>query len=155
MGAAAHLVAEGSLPSIAAVADRAGVSRITVYNRFGSRAGLLAALAPHPAQPGPVGGDPTEALRQHFFRTSSTWAANPGLFRHLPRTEDDAEASRRLAETLAAADALRLGSSIREAADVIGALSSFSVFDRLHKDGRRSPAAVGEILMRLVGAILA
>ena len=34
------------------------------------------------------------------------------------------------------------------------ALTSFAVFDRLHQDGRRSPSAVAEILMRLAGAIL-
>jgi len=38
---------------------------------------------------------------------------------------------------------------------VIATLSSFPVFDRLHKDGRRAPAAVTEILLRLAGAILA
>jgi hypothetical protein len=34
-------------------------------------------------------------------------------------------------------------------------LTSFPVFDRLHKNGRRSPAAVAEILMSLAAAILA
>jgi hypothetical protein len=37
---------------------------------------------------------------------------------------------------------------------VIGALTSFEVFDRLYQDGRRSSAAVADILMRLAGAIL-
>ena len=38
---------------------------------------------------------------------------------------------------------------------MVGALTSFAVFDRLHKDGRRPAAAVGEILTRLASAILA
>jgi hypothetical protein len=38
---------------------------------------------------------------------------------------------------------------------VIGVLASFEVFDRLHRDGRRTTAAVGEILWRLAGGILA
>src|SRR5258708_14043635 len=33
-------------PSVGAIARRAGVSPLTIYNRFGSKAGLLRALAP-------------------------------------------------------------------------------------------------------------
>src|SRR5260370_912687 len=61
---------------------------------------------------------------------------------------------RALAERLASADQLRPGCSLKEAEDVIGALTSFDVFDRLHQDGRRSSSAVADILMRLAGAIL-
>jgi hypothetical protein len=61
---------------------------------------------------------------------------------------------RALAERLASADQLRPGCSLKEAEDVIGALTSFAVFDRLHQDGRRSSTAIAEILMRLAGAIL-
>jgi hypothetical protein len=61
---------------------------------------------------------------------------------------------RLLAERLAAADQLRPGCSLTEAEDVIASVSSFAVFDRLHKDGRRSRPAVVEILMRLVSTIL-
>jgi len=60
-----------------------------------------------------------------------------------------------LAERLAAADLLRAGCSIKEAEDVVGAVTSFVVFDRLYKDGRRSQAAVVEILMRLASTIVA
>jgi hypothetical protein len=39
---------------------------------------------------------------------------------------------------------------------VIGILTSFPVFDRLHKEGRRSPSAVAEILLRMAsGSITA
>lgn len=151
LDAARELVAErGQAPSVGAVANRAGVSRLTIYARFGSRAALLAALAPALADHG--GSD----LRHHFEGTCSAWAENPPLFRHL-HVDDAAgvEAARRIAEQLAAADALRPGCSLKEAEDVIAALSSFSMFDRLHKDGRRAPAAVTEILLRLAGAILA
>jgi hypothetical protein len=61
---------------------------------------------------------------------------------------------RALAERLAAADLLRPGCSLREAEDVIGAITSFTVFDRLHKDGRRSQTAVVEIVMRFASTIL-
>jgi hypothetical protein len=77
----------------------------------------------------------------------------------LPQIGDlDVEApgdDRALAERLAAADQLRAGCSIKEAEDVIRAVTAFAVFDRLYKDGRRSQAAVVEILMRLVSTILA
>jgi hypothetical protein len=79
------------------------------------------------------------------------------LFRGLPSSveieapNDD----RALAERLSSSDQLRPGCSIKEAEDVIGALTSFPVFDRLYKDGRRSPAAVTDILMRLAAGILA
>jgi hypothetical protein len=72
----------------------------------------------------------------------------------LPPVPEDA-APRLLAERLAAADRLRPGCSLREATDVIGLLSSFPVFDRLHHDGRRTSVAVADVLMRLAAAILA
>ena len=111
--------------SVGAIARRAGVSRLTVYQRFGSRSGLLAALAPPSEAAEAVEGDPRDAVRRH------------------------------LAERLLAGDALRPGCSLREAEDVLGALTSFALFDRLHHDGRRTPAAVADILMRLAAGILA
>jgi len=158
LAAARGLVAErpASQISVGAVARRAGVSRITVYNRFGSRAALLEALAPPRAQAATAAADPREALRRHIQLACTTWAANPTLYRHLAQHgSDDREPDRALAESLAAADALRPGCSIKEAEDVIGALTSFAVFDRLHKDGRRPVTAVAEILARLVSGILA
>ena len=130
------------------------MSRITVYNRFGTRARLLEALAPPSPPPAPVEGDARDLLRRHLDATCTAWAREPALFRHLPARDQDSGGIRHLAESLAAADALRPGCSIREAEDVISALTSFAVFDRLHKDGRRSPAAVGDILMRLAAGIL-
>lgn len=158
LAAARELVGQSpsSQLSVGAVARRAGVSRITVYNRFGSRGRLLEALAPARPHREPAAPDPREALRSHILRACATWAANPALYRHLPEAErDDAEADHALAEALAAADALRPGCSLKEAGDVIAVLTSFAVFDRLHKDGRRPAAAVGEILTRLASGILA
>ena len=155
LDAARRLVEEGRETSVGAVARQAGVSRITVYNRFGSRASLLKALAPPRPQPDSSPAGPKEALRRHFERTSAAWAVRPGLFRHLPGVDEDTAAGRDLATSLAAADALRPGCSVREAEDVINALSSFGVFDRFHKDGRRPPSVVTDILMRLAAGILA
>jgi len=183
LAAARELVAQGpaSQASVGAVARRAGVSRITVYNRFGSREGVLTALAAT-AQPASVRtdapttaaqvvdgpdyrsksgaegprseGDPLEALRGHLAAACSRWAADAALFRHLPPPPEDGRA-RPLAEQLAAQDVLRPGCSLREAEDVIATLSSFAVFDRLYHDGRRPASAVAEVLMRLAAGILA
>ena len=154
--AAAALVAEHPAAgvSVAAIARRAGVSRITVYNRFGSRAGVIQALTPPRAPSTPAAGDGPQALREHLTAAAVAWSANPGLYRHLPPTPDSDEA-RVLAERLAATDALRPGCSLREAEDVIAALSSFAMFDRLHREGRRPASGVTEILMRLASGILA
>ena len=146
----------GAVVSVAAIARRAGVTRVTIYNRFGSRSALVSALAPR-LRPRPSDDtDPRAALRAHIHAACTTWAADPALFRRLPEAADraDPETERRLAEALAAADALRPGCSLKEAQDVISVLGSFAVFDRLHQDGRRTTAAVIEMLMRLAGGIL-
>jgi len=140
--------------SVAAIARRAGVSRITVYNRFGSRQGLLAALGTPVVEMEQPDGDPRDGLRRHLAAASARWATDPALFRNLPLRSEDGQ-PRLLAERLAAADMLRPGCSLREAEDVIATLSSFAVFDRLHHDGRRPPGAVAEVLMRLAAGILA
>jgi tetracycline repressor-like protein len=155
VAAARELVAEGDPAAMTAVARRAGVSRVTVYNRFRSRADLLRALAPAPSptDAAPDAG-PTEMLRRAFGRSSAAWAAEPALYRRL-HVETDPEQARLLAERLAAMDALRAGCSIREAEDAIAALLCFPVFDRLHRDGRRTAAAVADVLTRLAAGILA
>lgn len=147
--------------SAGAVARRAGVSRITVYNQFGSKAGLLRELAGGARAAVPPLADvaePHDELRRRIVASCSMWASDPALFRRLPveaaaHLEAPGE-DRALAERLAASGQLRAGCSLKEAEDVIGALTSFPIFDRLHKDGRRSSAAAAEILLRLAAAIL-
>jgi AcrR family transcriptional regulator len=150
--------------SAGAVARRAGVSRLTVYNQFGSKTGLLrelAAAARPRAQdrPAETPDDPLEQLRRRIADTCAIWSSDPALFRRLPGIGtfeiELANQDRSLAERLAASDHLRPGCSLKEAEDVIGAITSFQVFDRLHKDGRRSPTTVAEILMRLATAAVA
>jgi AcrR family transcriptional regulator len=155
----------GRSPSVGGVASRAGVSRLTVYSHFGSKAGLLDALAAEARGAGvrtdrsSDQGDPTVELERALTDACSRWASDPSLFRRLPAIastgEWEASGDRRLAERLAAADQLRAGCSLKEAEDVIALLTSFPTFDRLHKDGRRSTAVVAGILMRLAAAILA
>jgi AcrR family transcriptional regulator len=153
---------DSSRLSAGAVARLAGVSRVTVYNQFGSMAGLLREVAEGVRIQ--VSSRPLETadgdveLRGRIADSCSMWAADPGLFRGLPthvtiEIESPAD-DRGLAERLAASGRLRPGCSLKEAEDVIGAITSFQVFDRLYRDGRRSQGAVVEILMRLAGSIL-
>lgn len=152
MAAARELVVAGPAePSMGAVARRAGVSRLTVYQHFGSLAGLLEAVATSSRAKGPAA--PT--LRAAVEAACERWATEPGLFRRLPAAaEADPAVARALAERLAAEDRLRPGCSLREAEDVVGLVTSFAAFDHLHHDGRRSAAAVAEILLRMAGSIL-
>jgi len=163
LAAARELVSElGPESSVAKVAERAGVSRITIYNRFGSKAGLLEALSAETARPPgsepPAGSvsDPAGDLRRRIEQTCVAWAADPLLYRQLSGRgqSDRSDQDHVLAERLAAADRLRPGCSIKEAEDVIGILTSFPAFDRLHKGGRRSPSAVAEILLRMASGFL-
>ncbi|HVC77439.1 MAG TPA: helix-turn-helix domain-containing protein [Candidatus Micrarchaeaceae archaeon] len=163
LAAARELVASGEAGvTPGAVARRAGVSRITVYNRFGSKAGLLRELATeaHSRPAGEASGpsDPRHELRKRIADACWRWASDPALFRRLPLVvdfqHDSPPGDWALAERLAAAGLLRPGCSLKEAEDVIGAITSFTVFDRLHKDGRRSQAAVVEILWRLAATLL-
>jgi AcrR family transcriptional regulator len=165
LSAARELVAEhGPTSSIGKVAERAGVSRITVYNQFGSKERLLEALAAGMGRrsgntPVEETGDAREELRRQIGQACVFWAADPSLYRWLEAHHrwkgDESEQGHALAESLASQDQLRPGCSIKEAEDVIGILKSFAAFDRLHKGGRRSPSAVAEILMRMAGEFLA
>lgn len=145
--AARRLVREGpGGPTVGAIAVAAGVSRLSVYHHFGSRAGVLAAVAAEAAPP-----HAGEDLHDLLAAAAAHWASDPPLYRRLAEPE---VATHQLAAELAAHDRLRPGCSIREAEDVISVLTSFSTFDRLYQDGRRSTPAVVEILMRMAGSIL-
>jgi len=164
LAAARSLVAElGPEAGVGKVAELAGVSRITIYNQFGSKARLLEALSadlrpdfrPVPAE---AGADPAAELKRRIEQACGAWAADPVLHQRLANHRGEAqqsEADHALAERLAAHDRLRPGCSIREAADVIGIVTSFPAFDRLHGNGRRSPSAVAEILLRMASGVMA
>ena len=142
-------------PTVGEVASNAGVSRLTVYHHFGSHAGLIAALAAE-ARSMPRPGEEIsglEQLRATIRRSCEHWARDPALFRRLPAAAEIGAPDHELAQRLAADDGLRPGCSLKEAEDMIAVLTSFAAFDRLHQDGRRSTAAVVEILMRMAGAI--
>src|SRR3981081_4582872 len=87
LSAARQVVAEvGPAAGLATLAKRAGVSRITVYNHFGSKAGLLEALsvaAGRPSQALLQGADPSDDLKDWIAEACAAWAADPGLYRQL------------------------------------------------------------------------
>jgi AcrR family transcriptional regulator len=78
--------------SLESVADRAGVTRITIYRQFGSRLGLLEAVAedlavrseivPAMARVAAV-GDPASAIRALVGELCRFWASDPELLRRL------------------------------------------------------------------------
>src|SRR5216684_2051081 len=130
LAAARELVSEhGPDSSVGKVAERAGVSRITIYNQFGSKAGLLEALSAEtgprpPATPAAEpGADPADDLRRRIEQACAAWAANPRLYRQLAgralgaaglalgaaglASSDRPDYDHGLAERLAAADRLR------------------------------------------------
>ena len=156
LAAARELVRTGAEPpTMGAVAARAGVARLTVYQHFHSHGGLLEAVVASARPAGEPAGE-APSLRMAIESACHRWAADPILFRRLPSTAaSDPDAARDLASRLAAEDRLRPGCSLREAEDVIALVTSFPAFDRLHHDGRRSPAAVAEILGRMAASVLA
>jgi AcrR family transcriptional regulator len=163
LAAARELLASGERGwSAGAVARRAGVSRLTIYNQFGSKDGLLVELAAATGRGSTPGGpepsDPRDQLRLRIATSCARWSVDPALFRGLLASGNLEVASpaedRALAERLAAAEQLRPGCSLKEAEDVIGGIASFTMFDRLYKDGRRTTSAVTDILMRLASTLL-
>lgn len=156
----------GGAPSLEAVANAAGVTRLTVYNQFGSRRGLLEAafdalaarggmgeLAAAMASPAPREG--LAKLVQVFCRFWGSDGAFAGF--HAAATADP-----EFAESLAARNARR-GQALsvlaarhggrdaaaqRDVVDVLLALTSFATFQSLAAGGR-SPDAVCALLAPL------
>ena len=163
--------------SVEGVAQRAGVSRATVYHQFGSKAALLDAVISI-ALSGTTGtrmrrvrehADAATALRLYVPDVCRFWASEYDLFRHLfAAAEIDPEASahveaydgrRRelvvwLAKRLDDQEYLREGVTQRQAADTIWMLTSFRSFDHLHARSGMSVRAAGALLAGLAATVL-
>ena len=153
-----------------AVADRAGVARMTVYNQFRSRAGLLEALSDHLAERGGIRTirgaflepDPPKALRRLVETFVGFWASDTVTLRRLramgivapgrdaaPRERDELRrgAVRTLLEKfdpeLAHVDAGRR----EELVDYLTMLTSFETYDALASP-KRSPDGIAETLTK-------
>jgi AcrR family transcriptional regulator len=170
VAARALLEAEDDEPfSIDAVARRAGVARMTVYNQFGSKAGLLEALFDHLAVRGELvrmgelfaEQDPVVALDAFVALFGRFWTSNRRAHRRLraaaihdpelsaaieSRNERRRRGLTELTRRLAAIATPELPAA--ELVNVLFVLLSFETFDALAGDSR-TPSDVTPLLQRM------
>ncbi|PYO98845.1 MAG: TetR/AcrR family transcriptional regulator [Gemmatimonadetes bacterium] len=167
--ARALLVARGNTDfSIEAVAQRARVTRPTVYQQFGSRPKLLEALFDDLARQGGMWDladafrqpDPEEALARFIATFGRFWTAHRPIHRRLSAlgvldTGLDRALSAR--QEWRRQGLRRIVGRIREAQDetidLLFALTSFQTFDML-AGPKRTPAHVAPIVLRAARTIL-
>jgi AcrR family transcriptional regulator len=158
------------------IARRAGVSRRTVYRQFGSRRGLLWAVAEGLGRaeseavmlPGDLSA--RGALGAFLSRITDVWSNERALARGLLGSDPGDSRGRsplaaldgarrrevsRLASRLERARALRPGLDRRRAADALFALTSFEVYDFLRARGGLGRQRAREILRDLGRGLLA
>lgn len=163
--------------SVEAVASEAGVTRVTVYNQFGSKLGLLEAILADVAGSAAFSRleeaitieEPRAALRALIAATCELWSGERELFRRvLALGASDPEASaivekqeeaRRarvqlIVERCAKSGALRRGTTAKEAASAITALTQFAMFDQLARLERANGARVATLMARLADAFV-
>ncbi|MDB5405285.1 MAG: TetR/AcrR family transcriptional regulator [Rhodospirillales bacterium] len=168
VAAAAALLREpgGAALSLEAVAAAAGVTRLTVYNQFGSRRGLLEATFDALAETGGMAdlasamaiAEPRQALARLVAVFCKFWSSDDGLAGLFATAAIDAE----LAQGMAARNERRREAlsvvvrrqggrdeqAQRDAVDVLFALTSFAMFQLL-RSGGRAPDAVCALLLPL------
>jgi AcrR family transcriptional regulator len=157
--------------SVDDVAEEAGVARMTVYHRFGSKRGLLEALFDDLAarglveklRPSVVAADPSQALDLLIDAFAHFWHVERPIIRRLRAlmaTDADFEASinardQRRRELLRGI-VRRMGIAgrrARDAVDTLHMLTSFESFDALSRDGR-TPRDVTKSIRKLARAAL-
>ena len=149
--------------SLEAVAKKANVTRLTVYNQFGSRRALLEAVFDERAARGGLrriadamaGSDPQAGMQQIIAIFCDFWSFDPkalGLLHAAGANDPEFEASvrernerrRRLLSVLVrrmAEDRQLRPKTIRDLVDVLFALTSFPFFSQLTAAGRTADAA--------------
>jgi AcrR family transcriptional regulator len=176
--ARAAVLAEGRLEfGVGEVATSAGVARSTVYAAFGSRAGLLAALADDTLHRAGLEAviaeyqrpDAVEALERSLQASCRMYAADHRVFTRLlmlrevdpdavaplARSLDDrALGMSSLAERLAAQGALQAGTTVQRATDVLWLLTSFWSFDELFSGRGLDADACAAILVGMARSTL-
>ncbi|HWS44803.1 MAG TPA: TetR/AcrR family transcriptional regulator [Acidimicrobiia bacterium] len=148
------------------LAKEAGVARATVYEHFRSKRAVLDELAATIAkrvaieEPRAPTGDPLTALRDMLRDACLHWSEHEERMRGLRTltaitgtepSEDavDDKQLRRLVEALDAAGQMRPHWSIDEAVDALGALTSYSMYERLRR-APRTAEQVEAVLAKLV-----
>jgi AcrR family transcriptional regulator len=147
--------------SLDEVAKAAGVTRVTIYNQFGSKLGLLEAMLDAFGRRGAAGrmgaasaaADPWDGVVATITETVRFWSTDRPFLRRLlglaavdPETREVIERRedmrRRgwsmIAEALAGRGELPPGATKADAVAVFTALSSFPLFDALQRDGETS-----------------
>jgi len=164
LAAARDVLAFDDQFSVDAVAARAGVARMTVYNQFGSRAGLLDALFDWLAERGGMASlaevfamsDPRLALDAFLATFCGFWASDRLVLRRLRAT---AALDSELGALVHRRDEWRRGGLRRllggrpDVVDTVQVLSSFESFDSLAEAGR-SAEEVYEVLRRACRRLL-
>ena len=158
-----------SLPAIAAEAE---VARSTVYAIFGSREGLMIALAEDLLDRGGFarigqalrGPDVVRAFDVSMDVAMELYSQEHAVSQallSLSAVDRDAssaaarlnfgrrEGMRKLAERMQAQGVLRDDVTVEEAADVLWLITSFETFDQLYRDRGLTPQQVGERLMAI------
>jgi AcrR family transcriptional regulator len=166
IAAAGEILREGKGLSLDAVATRAGVTRLTVYNQFGSRHGLLEAVFDDRAAAGGLGrigqamavADPREALRRIVAIFCDFWSGDGAVRGLHDAIAHDPEFAAALAArgerrrgtvgTLIARMELPGDQSVLT--DTVTALTSQGFFTQL--SDRRGPADAARIVNDLVDA---
>src|SRR5262249_22535680 len=162
---------------IDAVAQQAGVARMTIYYQFGSKIGLLEALCDSLAARGGMAQMPSVfqqtslfgALDQFIDVFARFWDYDRAVTRRLhglagldpdtakvisSRQERRREGLRAILRKAGDREARSAEGSVEETIDVLHTLISFEVFDGLAGPKRRFPD-VAPLLKRLVRAVLA
>jgi AcrR family transcriptional regulator len=178
--AAATTLAAGRTMSLDAVAKKARVTRLTVYNQFGSRRALLEAVFDDLAARGGLhrihgvmaSADAYAALRQIVAIFCDFWSGTPGA---LVRLQGAATADAEFAASLRARNERRrqlltvlverMGEgrprrpgAVAEVVDTLFALTSFAFFSELTSNGRSASAAcrlIQRLVMDVVGRAMA
>ena len=148
--------------TVAEIARRAGVQRLTVYNHFPEDAELFAACGGHwsaqhpPPDPGPWAAieDPDERLRRAILDTYAWFAENEAMLGNSMR---DAEVLPALARVIsesragyeaAVAEILLRGRRGRAQRALVGLALDFHTWRRLVRVEGLSPAQAAELLIR-------
>jgi AcrR family transcriptional regulator len=160
--------------TVDAVAEHAGVARMTVYYQFESKRGLLEALFDHFARRGLVKplravferSEPLEALDAFVAAFCGFWASDRVALRRIralaavdPEIEQGVRArdQRRLDGLRVIVGRVstqhRIARPIGEAVDILHALTSFEMFDAL-AGTRRKTGEVSGLILQLVRADL-
>jgi AcrR family transcriptional regulator len=170
--AASAILAAGDRISLDAVAKKAGVTRLTVYNQFGSRQALLEAVFDDIAERGGLhrireamaNPDPHVALRQVVAIFCDFWSVHRGALWRLhaasaadPEFEESLRARNERRRHLLSVLAGRMmegrdkpPEAVTELVDVLFALTSVAFFWELAAQGRKT-----DVACRLIQALAA